>query len=88
MPEDIELGNHFTSTSPETHFTRSRVVSLPRADGRVSLADFSLTEIRGDETTTRSVAPGEPYMQTLAEVFGLELDADDEDLRPVENEQG
>lgn len=82
-PADIEVGNHFTSTSPHTHFTRNRVVSRPTADGRLSLLDFVVTEVAGDVTTKAGVEPGEPYLELLRDRFGLELGVPYDALRPL-----
>lgn len=38
-PQDIAVSNFFTSHSPDTHFTRMRVVSRPTVAGRISLRD-------------------------------------------------
>ncbi len=69
---DIEVANHYTSTSPNTHFTRLATVSLPTAGGRVSLRDRELIEIRGTEETTRLIDPGS-YLDLLKTTFGIEL---------------
>jgi len=73
---DIRVSNWFTSTSPDTHFTRVRTVSLPTHAGRISLRDLEWTEVAGPETTTRAVAAGAEYMAILADCFGLRPDAD------------
>jgi N-hydroxyarylamine O-acetyltransferase len=70
--EDIEVGNHWTSTSPKTHFTQLATVSLPTTHGRKSLRNFELTEIDGTgekikETDTES------YLELLRTTFGIEL---------------
>ena len=77
---DIAMGNHYTSTSPDCHFVTSRVASAPRSHGRVSLSDFTLTEIRADEKTTRQVPVGAAYLAELSTTFGIELGAEYEDL--------
>jgi N-hydroxyarylamine O-acetyltransferase len=69
---DIELGNHYTSTSPKTHFTRLATASLPTAGGRVSLRDDELTVIEGSRETTRRIDP-EAYLEVLESTFGIEL---------------
>jgi len=69
---DIELGNHYTSTSPKTHFTQLATVSLPTDDGRVSLRDDELTVIDGSRETTRRIKP-EAYLEVLESTFGIEL---------------
>jgi N-hydroxyarylamine O-acetyltransferase len=69
---DIEVANHYTATSPRTHFTRECVVSLPTPDGRISLRDDVLTEVDGAGARTRTVEPGH-YLEVLRETFGIDL---------------
>jgi len=82
-PADIRVGNHFTSTSPDSPFTRARIVSLPVSRGRISLRDFTLTEISDGVVSTSVVAPGIAYMRTLKDRFGLQLNAAYEDLKEI-----
>lgn len=87
---DIELGNHYTSTSPKSHFVTQRVASAPRTHGRVSIRDFTLTRVEGDTKTEQDVPGGPAYLEALSDHFGIELDAAYEDLRslgPAETEQ-
>ena len=80
---DINVANHYTSTSPASHFVTSRVASRPLPDGRVSISDFTLTRIAGQEQTTEELAPGAGYLQVLEDTFGIELDAAYDDLKAV-----
>ncbi len=73
--QDIALGNFYTSHSPDCHFTRQRVASAPREQGRISLMDFTLTEIGTGGKRIREISPGAPYIAALAELFGIDLDA-------------
>ena len=83
IASDIALGNHYTSTSPASHFTRNRVASLPQPRGRVSLLDFTITEIEDGNKGSRGIEAGPPYLDALMEYFGIRLDADYKDLRPL-----
>lgn len=80
---DLELGNHYTSTSPKSHFVTQRVASAPREHGRVSIRDFTLTRLDGDTKTTQEIPSGPAYLEALSMHFGIELDATYEDLRTV-----
>jgi N-hydroxyarylamine O-acetyltransferase len=73
-PADIEIGNYFTSTSPGSVFARTTVASLPHPNGRVSLSDYTLTEIENGHKATREAAPGQAYLDVLADYFGIKLD--------------
>jgi len=70
--EDIEVGNHYTSTSPKTHFTQLATVSLPTPGGRVSLRDLELTQFDDSNERTRQIDPGS-YLDFLRNTFGIEL---------------
>ncbi len=71
---DIELGNHFTSTSENTHFTQVSVASLPTPEGRISIRDLIFTEV--DATGTQSYPISrEWYLEKVESAFGIELPA-------------
>lgn len=82
---DIELSNHYTSTHPGCFFTWARVVNLPRRTGRISLMDFSLTEIDGEKVRETSLEAGPAYLEALERYFGIRLDADYDSLHPVKD---
>ena len=69
---DIVTGNHYTSTSLEVPFTRSRIVSLLCPEGRTAFLDNRLTTIRNGESIQTEVRP-EDYLSILEETFGLRL---------------
>lgn len=85
-PNDIALGNFYTSHSPQSHFTQVRIAGLPTKGGRLSLRDFTLTSIEHGEKTQTPVSPGEAYITVLKQHFCLELDQAYEALKPVGHE--
>lgn len=80
---DIAVGNHYTSTSEKSHFVTQRIASAPRANGRVSIRNFTLTQIESGTTTTREIPAGAAYLDALTVHFGIELDADYDALRTI-----
>jgi N-hydroxyarylamine O-acetyltransferase len=82
-PGDIAVANYYTSHAPDVHFTRLRVVSRPTADGRISLRNQLRTRLFGGETLIDEIPPGPPTLAYLADEFGIVLDADFADFRPV-----
>ncbi|MFQ5381124.1 MAG: arylamine N-acetyltransferase, partial [Dehalococcoidia bacterium] len=82
-PADIATGNHFTSTHPETHFTKMRMANLPTERGRLSLADFVLTEVVDGESRSTRIPDSDEYLGVLERRFGIKLDAGYGDLKPV-----
>jgi N-hydroxyarylamine O-acetyltransferase len=82
-PQDIAVGNFYTSHSPDTHFTRMRVVSRPTRDGRISLRNQTLTRVAAGRQTTEEVPEAGPTLALLEREFGIVLDASWEEFRPV-----
>ena len=80
---DIESGNHYTSTSPKSYFTWTRVASLPNQSGRVSLQDFNLRVVANGHVTDSELEPGAGYLGSLKEYFGIDLDEPYTALQPV-----
>ena len=71
---DIEVGNHYTSTSPNTHFTQTKVASLPTSTGRISLRDREFTELDQGKSKTSTIESSKDYLQLLSSRFGIEID--------------
>ncbi|EIZ79994.1 arylamine N-acetyltransferase [Novosphingobium sp. Rr 2-17] len=75
--DDLEQGNHWTSTRPGTRFTTLHVASIPIAGGFASMVDRELTIHGPAGTERRSIGDASDYGRTLREVFRIELgDAD------------
>lgn len=64
---------HYHQTSPESMFTRRRVCSKARPDGRVTLSDMRLIETNGSKQQERAIADEEEYRAILAKDFGIIL---------------
>lgn len=80
---DVVTANHFTSTHPEVFFTQMRVANLPRPGGRITLADYALTEVNASDVRQSELPEGEDYLSALKMHFGIELDATFDDLKPI-----
>lgn len=76
-PDDLEQANHWTSTRADTRFTTLHVVSRVLPAGFAALTDRALTIYDAGEARTREIADQPDYAATLADVFGLELPAED-----------
>ncbi len=85
---DIEMANHFTSTWPASIFRLHRMCALPQPWGRVTLSNMELTIYRDGKSVRRTLPPGTQYMESIAENFGINLDAAYGDLAPLEPTQG
>jgi N-hydroxyarylamine O-acetyltransferase len=82
-PQDIVLGNFYTSHSPDTHFTQIRTASKPTSNGRISLRNFTFTEIADGKVFTEEIVDGPEYLDILATRFGIELEVDYNVLKKV-----
>ena len=81
---DIEFANHYTSTSPRSHFVTSRIAALPTDEGIVTLHERTFKRRVGAVVVEeRELEEGQPYLDLLRGQFGIELDARYEDLRPL-----
>jgi N-hydroxyarylamine O-acetyltransferase len=65
---------HYHQTSPESHFTRQRICSLPTAEGRITLSGNELIETRGASRQETSLS-GDEWQAKLRELFGMVLPA-------------
>jgi N-hydroxyarylamine O-acetyltransferase len=68
---DYELPNWYTSTHPESRFTRVLTAQRLAPDVRRTLRNREYTEDRGDTATTRLLADDDEVLRVLAEMFGL-----------------
>jgi N-hydroxyarylamine O-acetyltransferase len=71
--EDFEPRCRFQQTSPESHFTRQRVCTLPTADGRITLSDLKLISTTGAHREERVLRDEEEWRAVLLERFGVRL---------------
>ena len=79
---DLEMGNHFVSTHPESPFTTRRMCSIQMVDGWRVLVEHDLTETEGGTVQRRTIEAGPAYMETLRDRFRLDLDAPYEAIVP------
>ena len=73
---DFEPGRRYHTTSPESHFTAHRVVSLLTPEGRVTLRDDRLIVTAGDDKHEQPIAGTGEWRRLAAERFGIDLDRD------------
>ena len=80
LDADIEVSNHFTSTWPGSFFRAQKMCVMPKTWGRITLTGMELTFHRDGRSASRTLSPGSPYMEALAEHFGLVLETEYEDF--------
>jgi len=64
---------HYHQTSPESHFTRQRICSLPTPDGRVALSDSRLIETHQGSRQETLLSGDQEWRSKLSELFGVIL---------------
>jgi N-hydroxyarylamine O-acetyltransferase len=64
---------HYHQTSPESHFTRKRICSLPTPEGRLTLSDTTLIETRNGVRQERMLSGEDEWRAKLHELFGVTL---------------
>nr|WP_086937568.1 arylamine N-acetyltransferase [Thaumasiovibrio occultus] len=84
---DIVCGNFFTSASPASHFTTSRVAALPTSSGIITLANYTLKIRHDDEVKVLTLDDNQSYLDALKRHFNIELNASYTDLALLPDEQ-
>jgi N-hydroxyarylamine O-acetyltransferase len=70
---DFEAMCRFHQTSPASSFTRQRVCTLARPDGRITLTEGGLIVTRDGRRSEQPVENDAAYRAALREHFGIEL---------------
>jgi N-hydroxyarylamine O-acetyltransferase len=76
-PSDMALGNHWTSTAPDTRFTTLRLVSIVLPTGFASLNDRNYRRRNGDNDAHGEITDPRVYRMRLSMMFGIDLAAED-----------
>lgn len=70
---DFEARCQFQQTSPESHFTRQRICTLPTRDGRITLSDLKLIRTTGGKREELMLQNEEEWRAALQRDFGVRL---------------
>lgn len=71
---DIILGNHYTSTHPESFFTSSCVAAIPTENGLITLSNRQLKIKTNGHLQETALEDEESYFKALRDNFGIVLD--------------
>lgn len=71
---DIEYGNHFSSTSPNSVFTSASIASIATEEGTITLLNNLLKIKKGNQITEIKLSDESDYFDQVKTHFGLELD--------------
>lgn len=83
VPADIDYGNHFTSTHPQSFFRSARIAVLFHSDGQTVVFNDACTVRRNGQSTTIELPDDPTYLEKLKELTGIELDAKYAELPPL-----
>jgi N-hydroxyarylamine O-acetyltransferase len=73
---EFEKMCHFHQTSPESHFTRSAMITRPTQEGRITLTQDTLKIRQGDSVSEVRIENEEDFRNMLWTYFAIELNAD------------
>ena len=68
---DFEEMCHFHQTSPESHFTKSRICSRATQHGRITLSGLRLITTSKQERDERDLTSEDEFESVLKEQFGI-----------------
>ena len=81
IPADINLGNYYTHSHPDSHFLHHRFIGLFTEEGRIGLFGNRFSERRGIAVVEeRTIPDGPEWIAFVRERFGLPLDLPEEQL--------
>jgi len=83
LPPDINYGNHYASTHPDSLFATARTAALPIPGGTATLLNTTLKKTVSGKDQIQELDDGPTYLEALRDHFGIELDAAYADLRPL-----
>lgn len=73
---DIEMGNHYTSTSPNSVFTSNCTAAMPNDKGIITLLNKTLKIKTADSIDEIILEDEASYFEALKAHFGIEIDVD------------
>ena len=65
---------YYHQTSPDSVFTKRRLVTIATAEGRITLTDMLLSITKDGEQQERVLGSETEYSETLKQYFGIEID--------------
>ena len=83
VPADIDYGNHFTSTHPQSFFRSARIAVLFDPNGQSVVFNDTCTISRDGQTTSIDLPDDPTYLEKLKELVGIELDVEYGALPPL-----
>lgn len=82
-PDDLEQASHWTSTRPATRFTTLHILNIVLPGGFAGMTDRELSIHGPAGTTRRTIDDAQDYRAVLADIFGLDLTAEEVAALPL-----
>lgn len=73
LPIDMEVGNHYCATHPQSVFTNSLYLSLPSDGVRTTVFNRSLRHVEGEVTREESISSEAAFSTLLRDTFRIRL---------------
>lgn len=80
---DLKLGNHFTSTSPDSFFINARMAALPVKNGMLTLFNDRFKKVINGKEEIHFIKDDASYFSVLEKEFGIKLDVDYNDFKVI-----
>jgi N-hydroxyarylamine O-acetyltransferase len=77
MNSDLDMSNHWTSTSPKSRFVQNQIASIILPQGVFSLLGKSAAHIQGGVTKLHEIFDADTMKSILIENFGITLSRDE-----------
>jgi N-hydroxyarylamine O-acetyltransferase len=74
---DLAVGNHWSSTAPDSRFTQLRLVNMVLPSGLASLTDRRYHRRAGEDETIAEITDPRVYRMRLGMMFGIDLTAEE-----------
>lgn len=73
-PEDYVMSSHFTSTFPESWFTKMKFCTTPTKEGRITLTDEYFKVIANGQVSEKEISNNDEFNELLKKHFTIDLD--------------
>lgn len=73
------MSNHYTATYPESFFKKFKMVTMPTAEGRITLNHMTLKLMTNGTTTETELKSQKELKKALKQYFNLDLEEIEQD---------
>ncbi len=73
-PMDFIMSHHFTSTFPDSFFTKMKMVTMPTKEGRITLTDNQFKHVKNGNVSEKAIKNDGEFNIILKGYFNLDLE--------------